>query len=117
MNYYWLINVRCREFQELEPEPKITSRFILCTPEATEPSVRLISDLISELRLKDLPGVSATTTDYRIGPLIGQIDTFVARKPDLKTDKRKVWLLQRPAKGHPTRRWSEQLPDACSHFR
>ena len=96
MNYYWLLSVRCREFQELEPEPKVTSRFILRTSEATEPSVRLIFDLISELGLENLPGVSATTTDYRIGRLVGQIDKFTSRKPDLDKDDLKVWLLNRP---------------------
>ncbi len=98
MSHYWLINVRCREFQEIESEPQITSRFILRTSEATEPSVRLIFDLISELRLEDLPGVSTTTTDYHIGSLVGQIDKFTSRKPDLDKNDLKVWLLKSPAK-------------------
>jgi hypothetical protein len=94
MSYYWLINVRCREFQELEPEPKVTSQFILCAPEAIEPSFRLIHDLISELRLNNLPGVPTTTTDYSIGRLFGQIDKFTSRKPDLDKDQVKVWVLK-----------------------
>lgn len=92
---YWLINVRCREFQELEPEPSITSRFILCSPGATDPSVRLIFNLISHLRLDELPGVSTTTTDYRIGRLVGDVSKVTARKPDIEKDDLKVWQLKR----------------------
>jgi len=94
MNYYWLIKVRCREFQEIEPEPKVTSQFILCAPEATEPSVQLIFDLISELRLNNLRGGPTTTTDYRIGRLSGQAPKFTSRKPDLDKNQSKVWVLK-----------------------
>jgi len=62
MNHHWLVNVRCTEFQELEPEPRITSRFILSTPKSTEPSMGLVNALISDLGLQHLPGASLTTT-------------------------------------------------------
>jgi len=94
MNHHWLVNVRCREFQELEPEPRITSRFILSTPKSTEPSMGLVNALISDLGLQHLPGASLTTTDYRIGSLSGEIDKLIARTPDLEKDEIKVWLLK-----------------------
>ena len=94
MNHHWLVNVRCCEFHELEPEPKITSRFILSTPESTEPSIGLVNALISDLRLQHLPGASLTTTDYRIGSLSGEIDKLIARTPDLEKHEIKVWLLK-----------------------
>ncbi len=98
MNDYWLISVRCREFQELEPDPKETSRFILFTSGSECPSVRLVFDLISDLRLDDLPRVAVTTTDFRISRLVGQIDRFVARRPDVDGEDAKAWLIKSPSK-------------------
>ena len=98
MNDYWLVSVRCREFQELESDPKETSRFILFTPGSECPSVRLVFDLISDLRLDDLRRVAVTTTDYRISRLVGQVDRFVARGPDLDREDAKAWLIKSPSK-------------------
>ncbi len=94
MNYYWLVTVYCRELQELEPEPTATSRFLLCTSDAAEPSFSLVSDLISELRLAELPGVSVTTTDHRIGSVSGPLDKFISGTPTLQRHGLKAWLLK-----------------------
>src|SRR5205809_8101836 len=98
MNDYWLVSVRCREFQELEPDPKETSRFILFTSGSECPSVRLVFDLISDLRLDDLPRVAVRTPEFRIRRLVGQIDRFVARRPDMAREDAKAWLITSPSR-------------------
>jgi hypothetical protein len=77
MKHHWLIIVRCGEFTGAEEPPKETSRFILLTPDSECPSASVVFDLISELRLNNLPGVNTTTTEYHLGRLVGQIERFI----------------------------------------
>lgn len=94
MKHHWLIIVRCGEFTGAEEPPKETSRFILLSPDSECPSASVVFHLISELRLNDLPGVNTTTTEYQIGRLFGQIETFTSVRPDLDRDDAKVWVIK-----------------------